>query len=95
MAKRPTTERQKQLQEAFAQLKAERVLLKQQRARVAAAQRVVDHLSCCDWCGIKTLATGNDPQLCADCSQDRAELARRELLARHGYGPAGERLAAA
>lgn len=95
MAKRPTTERQKQLQEALAGLRAEKALLKQQRARVAAAQRVVDLLSCCDWCGFKTLPTGADPQLCADCSRDRAELARRELLARHGYGPDGKRLAAA
>jgi hypothetical protein len=94
MAKRKLTERQQLLKEAQANLKAERVVLKQQQARVAAARRVVAELSHCDWCGAKVLPTGEDLQLCRGCSADRRELKRRQLLAQHGYGPDGKRLAA-
>jgi hypothetical protein len=95
MARKPLTDRQRQLQEAQALLKAERALLKQHQARVAAARRAVDQLSCCDWCGSKTLPSGAELQLCRDCGQDRRELQRLDLLASHGYGPDGKRLAAA
>jgi multidrug resistance efflux pump len=95
MARKRLTDRQLLLQEAQATLKAERAVLKQQQARVAAARRAVDRLSCCDWCGARTMATGLDLQLCFACQRDRAELNRRQLLAQHGYGPDGERIAAA
>jgi hypothetical protein len=95
MAKRIRTERQLLLQEAQAELKAQRQRLKQQRLRVAAARRAVDLLSGCDWCGIKTLPTGTDPQLCPDCAAARYQQQRVALLAQHGYGPDGRRQAAA
>ena len=94
MARRPRTERQRQLDQALAALKAEKVLLKQQRLRVAAARRALDALSRCDCCGAKTLATGADEQLCLDCSAQRRERQRIALLAQHGYGPDGRRIAA-
>lgn len=92
MARRSLTPRQLQLQEALAQLKVERVALREQQLRVAAARRVVDSLSRCDWCGAKTLATGAELQLCFDCDRQRAALARRELLARYGYAADGSKL---
>jgi hypothetical protein len=95
MARKPRTERQLQLQEALANLKAERALLKAQRLRVVAAQQVVDGLSCCDWCGAKVLPCGAELQLCRGCAADRHEQKRVQLLAKHGYGPDGKRLAAA
>ena len=95
MARRPRTQRQQQLDEALALLKAERAVLKQQQARVAAARRALDRLSCCDWCGAKTLPTGAELQLCQACSAEQREIRRVQLLAAHGYGPDGKRLAAA
>lgn len=95
MARRPRTQRQQQLEEALALLKTERAVLKQQQARVAAARRALDRLSCCDWCGAKVLPTGSELQLCRGCAADHRELQRLELLAQHGYGPDGKRLAAA
>lgn len=95
MARKRLTERQLLLQEAQAELKAQRQLLKQQRLRVAAARRAVDRLSCCDWCGAKTMATGRELQLCFSCQRDRTELNRLQLLAQHGYGPDGKRITAA
>ena len=92
MAKRHRTARQQQLENALALLKAEQAALRQQRQRVAAARQVVARLSCCDWCGAQTTATGLEPQLCFDCSRDRAAIARRELLAQFGYGPDGTKL---
>ncbi len=94
MAKRNLTERQQLLQEAQANLKAERAVLKQQQARVAAARRTLAQLSQCDWCGAKVLLTGEELQLCRECADDHRELKRRQLLAQHGYGPDGKRLAA-
>jgi hypothetical protein len=95
MARKPRTERQLQLQEALADLKAERAQLKAQRLRVAAAQRAVDSLSCCDWCGAKVLPCGAELQLCGVCDAEQREQQRVQLLAAHGYGPNGKRLAAA
>lgn len=92
MAKRNLTPRQAELKLALAELKAEQAALKQQRQRVAMARRVVERLSCCDWCGLKTIATGEELQLCFDCSRHRAAMNRRELLAKFGYGPDGKRL---
>lgn len=94
MARKPRTERQQLLQEAQATLKAEQAQLKAQRLRVAAARRVVAQLSHCDWCGAKVLPTGEELQLCRDCAADHRELNRVQLLAQHGYGPDGKRLAA-
>jgi hypothetical protein len=94
MARKPRTERQLLLQEAQAELKAQRALLKAQRLRVADAQRVVDRLSHCDWCGAKVLPAGEELQLCRDCAADHRELRRVQLLAQHGYGRDGKRLAA-
>jgi len=94
MAKRKLTERQQLLQEAQANLKAERAVLKQQQARVAAARQTLAQLSQCDWCGAKVLACGAELQLCWRCAADRRELKRVQLLAQHGYGPDGKRLAA-
>jgi hypothetical protein len=95
MASKPLTHRQQQLQEALAELKTQRALLRQQRARVAAVRRVVDSLSCCDWCGAKVLPCGAELQLCRGCAADQHEQGRLRLLAQHGYGPDGKRLAAA
>jgi hypothetical protein len=94
MARRKLTERQQLLQEALTNLKVERAVLKQQQARVAVARRVVEQLSCCDCCGAKVPPTGEDLQLCWGCAADRRELKRVQLLAQHGYGPDGKRLAA-
>ena len=55
MARRPRTERQLQLSQALANLKAEKVLLKQQQARLAAARRELDELSRCDACGVRVM----------------------------------------
>jgi hypothetical protein len=95
MASKPLTQRQLDLQQALGTLKTEMALLRQQRARVAAVRRVVDSLSCCDWCGAKVLPCGAELQLCRVCAADRHELQRVQLLAQHGYGPDGKRLAAA
>lgn len=95
MARKARTERQRQLQEALTTLKEEKTLLRRQQARVAVARRLVDQLSCCDWCGAKTLPTGSDLQLCLACSAEQREQQRVTLLARYGYGPDGKRLAAA
>lgn len=94
MSRKPLTPRQLELQEAQANLKAEKTVLKQQQARVIAARRVVAQLSCCDWCGAKVLPTGAELQLCMGCAADHRELKRVQLLAQHGYGPDGRRLAA-
>lgn len=103
MARRQVNDRPRRLQAALADLKAEKAGLQRQRARVAAARRVIAALSRCDWCGAAgALVTGQEPQLCRHCSREhfeqmkqRAEQARVELLARHGYGPDGKRIAAA
>lgn len=92
MARRSLPPRQIQLREALAQLKAEQLVLKQQRLRVAAAKREVDRLYRCDWCGDKTLPTRKELQLCPACSADQREQERIALLAQHGYGPDGQRL---
>lgn len=95
MARKPRTQRQQQLSDALARLKAEKALLRQQRARVAAARSALDQLSRCDLCGAKTLPTGAELQLCQVCSAEQREIRRVQLLAAHGYGPDGKRLAAA
>ena len=95
MARRPRSERQLQLGQALAAFKAEKVLLKQQQARVAAARRVVAAMSLCDCCGVQVPPNGAEEQLCFSCFRQRREQARLELLAQHGYGPDGKRLAAA
>jgi hypothetical protein len=94
MAKRKFTERQLLLREAQGNLKAERAVLKHQQARVAAARRALAQLSHCDWCGAKVLPMGEELQLCRECTADHRELKRVQLLAQHGYGPDGKRLAA-
>jgi hypothetical protein len=95
MARRPQTERQRQLAEVLAELKAEKLVLKQQQRRVAAVRSRLAQLSSCDFCGAKTLPTGCDLQLCPACSAEQREQKRMALLARNGYGPDGKRLAAA
>lgn len=95
MARKPLTDRQRQLEEALTNLRVEKAALKQQQGRVAAARRALDLLSRCDWCGAKTLPSATELQLCPDCAADRRELNRVQLLAQHGYGPDGKRLAAA
>ena len=95
MARRPRTERQLQLSHALAAVKAERVLLKQQQARLAAARRELDELSRCDACGARVLPCGGELQLCIPCDIERRQLKRVEFLAQHGYGPDGKRLAVA
>ena len=55
MARRPRTERQLQLGHALAAVKAEKVMLKQQQARLAAARRELDELSRCDACGVRVM----------------------------------------
>jgi len=92
MARRPRTERQLQLGQALAAVKAEKVLLKQQQARVAAARRVVDALSRCDCCGVRVLPCGGEEQLCPDCAAVQRQQARVALLAQHGYDRCGKRL---
>lgn len=92
MAKRTLTPRQQELQQALADLKAAKAAAAITRRRVAAARKVVDSLSRCDWCGDRVLATGLELQLCLRCGIKKAEQGRIALLARHGYGPDGERL---
>ena len=92
MARRPRSERQLQLDQALANLKAEKVLLKQQQVRVAAARRVVAAMSLCDCCGVQVPPNGAEEQLCFSCFRQRREQARLELLAQHGYGADGRRL---
>ena len=65
------------------------------RSVLAAARRVVDALSRCDCCGVQVPPNGAEEQLCFSCFRQRREQARLELLAQHGYGPDGKRLAAA
>ena len=95
MARRPRSERQLQLDQALANLRAEKALLKQQQTRVAAARRELDELSRCDACGVRVLPCGGEEQLCFSCFRQRREQARLELLARHGYTPDGKKLVAA
>ena len=95
MARRPRTDRQQKLDQALAGLRAEKALLKQQQARVAAARSELDELSRCDCCGVQVPPNGAEEQLCFSCFKQRREQARVELLARSGYGPDGRRLAAA
>ena len=102
MALKPLTPRQLELQEAQANLQAEKAALRTirgqaaaQQRRVRAAQQAVDALGVCDWCGAKVLPCGAALQLCPDCAANQRKLKRVELLAQHGYGPDGKRLAAA
>ena len=95
MARRPRTERQLQLGQALDAVKAEKVLLKQQQARLAAARRELDELSRCDACGVRVMPCGSELQLCLPCDIERRQQKRLELLTQHGYGPDGKRLAAA
>ena len=95
MARRPRTDRQLQLSQALAAVKAEKALLKQQQARLAAARRELDELSRCDACGVKLMPCGSELQLCLPCDIERRQQKRLELLTQHGYGPDGKRLAAA
>ena len=95
MARRPRTDRQLQLQEALATLKAEKALLKQQQAQLARARRELDELSRCDACGVRVMPCGSELQLCLPCDIERRQQKRLELLTQHGYGPDGKRLAAA
>lgn len=95
MARKQLTERQRQLSDALAALKAEKALLKQQQKRVAAARRAVDRLCRCDACGAKVLAVNDARLLCFPCITEQREHKRVALLAQHGYGPDGRRLIAA
>ena len=92
MARRPLTDRQLQLDQALANLKGERAVLKQQQARVAAARTKLDSLSRCDCCGVRVVPCGADEQLCLDCFRQRREQDRVALLAQHGYDRCGKRL---
>ena len=94
MARLPRTDRQLQLDQALANLRAEKALLKQQQVRVAAARRVVAAMSLCDCCGVQVPPNGAEEQLCFSCFRQRREQARLELLARHGYSPDGKKLVA-
>lgn len=95
MARRPRTDRQLQLQEALATLKAEKALLKQQQAQLARARRELDELSRCDACGVRVMPCGSELQLCLPCDIERRQQKRLELLTEHGYAPDGKRLIAA
>ena len=102
MARRPRTERQKQLDQALTNLNAEKAALRTirgqaaaQQRRVRAAQQAVDALGLCDWCGANVLPCGAALQLCPACAAVQRKLHRVEFLAQHGYGPDGKRLAAA
>ena len=95
MARRPRSERQLQLDQALAALKGERAVLQQQQARVAAARRELDELGRCDCCGVRVVPCGGEEQLCLDCFRQRREQGRVALLAQHGYGPDGRRIAVA
>jgi hypothetical protein len=89
MARRPLNPRRIQLHEALAQLKAEQLVLRQQRLRGVAAKREVDRLCRCDCCGAKTLPSGRDSQLFTAWSSEQREQQRIALLAEHGYGADG------
>jgi hypothetical protein len=85
MARKPLTERQLRLQEALANLKTEKTVLKEQRLRVAAAQRVVTQLSRCDGCGVRVQPTGADDQLCLACAVERIKAKRQVIRRAAGY----------
>lgn len=85
MARRLRSERQLQLDQALANLKGERAVLKQQQARVAAARRELDELSRCDCCGVRVLPCGADEQLCFNCSRARAAAERAAIRRAHGW----------
>jgi len=92
MARRPLTPRQLELNQALANLRAAKGLLRAQQARVAAARQVVDALSRCDCCGVQVPPNGGEEELCFSCFRQRREQARLELLAQHGYSSDGKRL---
>jgi len=85
MARKQLTERQRQLSDALAVLKAEKALLREQSLRVAAARHAVDRLCRCDACGAQVLAVDAQPVLCISCITEQREQKRGALLAQHGY----------
>lgn len=87
MARRICTERQQQLDQALATIRAEKVLLMRQRARVAAARQAVLRLSSCDYCGARVLPSGCELKLCTPCAAQQREQQRAELLELHGTTP--------
>lgn len=92
MARRPLTERQQQLKLAHQRLAEERKLLREQQRRVAAARRALEALGRCDWCGAQAFPYGAELQLCDDCSKERNEQNRVELLRRYGYDASGRKV---
>ncbi len=95
MARKPLTPRQQELQEALANLKAEKAVLRGQIRRAAVARQRLDQLSRCDLCAAKVLPNGAALQLCPDCAALQRKQQRVEFLAQRGYGPDGKRLIAA
>jgi len=98
MARKPLTDRQLRLKEAYDRLAAERRQLRAirgmaaaQSRRVKAAQAAIDALGVCDQCGDRTYPTGAELQLCQSCSIKRKQQNRIELLAAHGYAADGRR----
>lgn len=89
---RRLTERQLELRAAEARLKAERAALKQQQQRVAAARRQLDRLSRCDLCGVRTIATGEQRQLCLECTRDQIAARKAARLLALGFGRDGRKL---
>jgi hypothetical protein len=99
MARKPLTERQQRLRGAYKVLEIQKAQLRDirgqaaaQARRVRAAQRAIDALGACDWCGAHTFPTGAELQLCDACALVRREQQRVALLAAHGYDARGRKL---
>lgn len=92
MARKPITDRERQLKLAYERLAKERAASKAAWRKVQEAKRALDALGRCDWCGDRTFPTGADLQLCRDCADERNRQGRIALLKHHGYGPDGKKL---
>lgn len=90
--RRHLTQRQLQLQEAQAGLKAAQQVAREAQRRVAAARRHLAQLSRCDACGARTIATGEQRQLCVECTRDQIAARNAARLLALGYDRNGRKL---
>ena len=88
MARRPLSDRDRQLKAALAELAEQQRLLRVQRQRVAAAKRVVDALNRCNSCGAQVPPTAGAEVFCWPCFRkqidERRSANRAALLAKAG-----------
>lgn len=88
MARRPLSERDRQLRAAQADLNEQRRLLREQRQRVAAAKRVVDALNRCSSCGVQVPPAMGAQVLCWPCT--RLQIDERRAGARAALPAKGD-----